>query len=79
MISKKELLSAKLVSKPGQPESIENDQNINTVRILQEKQCMTCEAIAVSTNILKTLIFLILRNNLPWSYEERGVDISYST
>lgn len=66
---KKGRLSAELAPRPGRPKSVVNDRNVNTVWvILQENRRMTCEEIAASTNISKTSIFRILRNNLQLRY-----------
>lgn len=50
---KKGCLFAEVTSKPGWPENVSNDWNVNTVwAILQDNWQMTCEEIAAWTNIL---------------------------
>lgn len=54
-----------MASKPDQSESVVNGWNPNTAwTILQENWPVTCGEIAASTNISKTLVVRILRNNL---------------
>ena len=50
-------LLAELASKPGRPESVMNDHNVNAAcEVLQENQLITCKEVAALTNVSKTSI-----------------------
>ena len=59
---KKRYLSTALAYKPGQPESVMNEWNVQAT--LQETSPLTIEEIVALTYILKASIFCILHINL---------------